>query len=162
MRRLLLLMGIAAWLAIGCQRRPPPVDGPASRPRSVAPPEAVQQAGLVSAGGIGDKRTFVFSLHFRAPKVGELFSVDTDISDAATGRPLPGATFKLDATMPEHGHGMITDPVHSEVTPGHWRSEGMKLHMPGRWLLDVRASLGDKQDLLRIPYEQAPAAADGP
>ena len=162
MRRIFLLVGLALLLGVGCQRRPPPTDGPNSRPSGVAPPEAVQQAGQVSAGGIGDKRAFVFALHFQTPKVGELFTVETDISDAATGRPVAGLTFKLDATMPAHGHGMITDPVHVEVAPGHWRSEGMKLHMPGRWLFDMRATLGDKQDLLRIPYDQAPASADSP
>ena len=34
----------------------------------------------------------------------------------------------------------------------------MKLHMPGRWLLEVKAKIGDKQDVLRIPYEQAPGS----
>ena len=109
---------VLALSLVACQRRPPPENGPASRPANVAPPEAMQQDGLVTAGGIGDKRTFLFTLRFKAPKVGELFAVDTDVGDAATGKPVPGVTFSLDATMPAHGHGMITDPEHKEAAPG--------------------------------------------
>lgn len=158
MRARCLVAGLLVVSAVACQRRPPPENGPASRPATVAPPETVTQSGLVTAGGIGDKRTFLFSLHFKAPQVGELFSVDTDVGDAATGKPVAGVTFSLDATMPAHGHGMITDPVHAEVAPGRWHSEGMKMHMPGRWLLEIRANLGDKHDVLRIPYDEPPAA----
>lgn len=40
---------------------------------------------------------------------------------------------RVDATMPEHRHGMNYRPTVSTVQPGLWRAEGLLFHMPGRW-----------------------------
>ncbi len=47
---------------------------------------------------------------------------------------------RVDATMPEHRHGMNYRPTLKALGPGAWQVEGMLWHMAGRWELrwDVR------------------------
>jgi hypothetical protein len=42
---------------------------------------------------------------------------------------------RIDATMPEHGHGMNYRPVVTSVGDGRFSAKGLLLHMPGRWQL---------------------------
>ena len=54
----------------------------------------------------------------------------------AAGAPLSGARMSVVGGMPDHDHGLPTSPVVTgEITPGHYLLEGMRFHMPGRWLL---------------------------
>jgi hypothetical protein len=39
----------------------------------------------------------------------------------------------VDAAMPEHRHGMNTQPRIERTGPGRFEARGMLLHMPGRW-----------------------------
>lgn len=45
------------------------------------------------------------------------------------------AELRVDASMPEHKHGMNYQPSVKAVSPGHYRAEGLMFHMPGRWEL---------------------------
>ena len=47
------------------------------------------------------------------------------------------ATVRVDAEMPEHGHGMNVQPETVEQLDGSYRVKGMLLHMAGYWLLHV-------------------------
>jgi hypothetical protein len=50
------------------------------------------------------------------------------------GRPVDGATIAVDGGMPEHGHGLPTQPrVTRALGEGQYLVEGVKLSMPGRW-----------------------------
>jgi hypothetical protein len=49
--------------------------------------------------------------------------------------PLTDVTLDVDAGMPQHGHGLARRPRIARVGPGHWRAEGLRFHMPGRWEL---------------------------
>lgn len=53
----------------------------------------------------------------------------------------PGAArlVTLEATMPEHAHGMNVIPTLRPTGPGAWRGEGLLWHMPGDW--ELRAVL---------------------
>jgi len=42
---------------------------------------------------------------------------------------------RVDATMPEHGHGMNYRPTVTAMGKGRFRADGLLLHMPGRWQL---------------------------
>jgi len=42
---------------------------------------------------------------------------------------------RVDATMPEHGHGMNYRPTVESLGNGRFRASGLLLHMPGRWQL---------------------------
>lgn len=42
---------------------------------------------------------------------------------------------RLDGAMPEHGHGLARDTRAIQLGPDHFRFEGLRLHMSGRWRL---------------------------
>ena len=42
---------------------------------------------------------------------------------------------RVDATMPQHGHGMNYRPTVESLGGGRFRAGGLLLHMPGRWQL---------------------------
>ena len=65
--------------------------------------------------------------------VGKLFALDIALC-APAGQVLP-ATLRVDATMPEHKHGMNYRPSVQPQGAGLFRAEGLMFHMPGRWEL---------------------------
>ncbi len=69
--------------------------------------------------------------------VGKHFAIDVQVC------PADAVLARVDATMPEHQHGMNYRPSIQRVgnaKDGRWRAEGLMFHMPGRWelRLDVR------------------------
>jgi hypothetical protein len=42
---------------------------------------------------------------------------------------------RVEATMPQHGHGMNYRPTVESLGGGRFRAGGLLLHMPGRWQL---------------------------
>lgn len=94
------------------------------------------------------------------PPLSTLFEIEATLTDAV-GAPVTDATVRIDAKMPQHGHGMATKPeddrgvcdasgacVHAE---GRYRTRGMKFHMPGEWTIrfDIEGPLG--ADHLDVP-----------
>jgi hypothetical protein len=65
--------------------------------------------------------------------VGRHFALDIALC-APAGQALPAA-LRVDATMPEHRHGMNYRPGVSARGVGLFRAEGLMFHMPGRWEL---------------------------
>ncbi len=55
--------------------------------------------------------------------------------------PADAQLLRVDATMPEHRHGMNYRPSLKPGAGGRWQAEGLLWHMPGRWelRLDVRS-----------------------
>jgi hypothetical protein len=50
------------------------------------------------------------------------------------GAAVRNATFKVDGGMPQHGHGLPTQPrVTREIEPGIYSLDGMKFSMTGWW-----------------------------
>ncbi|MBC8200952.1 MAG: hypothetical protein H8E86_02805 [Planctomycetes bacterium] len=49
-------------------------------------------------------------------------------------------SLRVDAAMPAHGHGMMTDPKTKLQPDGSFLTTGMLLHMPGDWEIyfDIR------------------------
>lgn len=63
------------------------------------------------------------------------------------GEPVTGAEIYIDGDMPEHGHGMPTQPFVTEELPGGvYVVEGMKFQMPGWWVVNFRIKEGDRED----------------
>ncbi len=71
--------------------------------------------------------------------VGEHFAVDALV--CAKGQSAPPAGLRVDATMPEHRHGMNYRATVAAKGGGRYLAEGLLFHMPGRWqlLFDVEA-----------------------
>jgi cytochrome c oxidase assembly factor CtaG len=102
-----------------------------------------------------DGRVVRFELAIPKTKTGEIFAVETRLVDRASGAPIEAASFALDATMPEHGHGMTTAPTVRALDGGRHLAEGLKLHMPGRWTFVLRTRAPD--DEIRFVVEQRPS-----
>lgn len=57
----------------------------------------------------------------------------------AQGNPVSNAQIEVIGGMPEHDHGMPTQPqITAETEPGSYLLEGMRFHMHGKWLLDIK------------------------
>jgi len=56
--------------------------------------------------------------------------------------PAEARLLRVDATMPEHRHGMNYRPSVQALGPGLWRVDGLLWHMSGRWelRLDVESA----------------------
>ena len=65
--------------------------------------------------------------------VGKHFAIDVLLCPKGNAA-LP-AELRVDATMPEHKHGMNYRPSVKALAPGQYRAEGLMFHMPGRWEL---------------------------
>lgn len=70
-------------------------------------------------------------------QVGEPFTMLLTLCPAAA------QVVRVDASMPEHRHGMNYEPTFTALGEGLWRVEGMVWHMAGRWELRVDARLGE-------------------
>jgi len=65
----------------------------------------------------------------------------------ADGRPVTGATISLDGDMPQHGHGLPTEPeVTEDLGSGEYLVEGVKFSMPGWWVMNFTVRAGDRDD----------------
>ena len=64
-------------------------------------------------------------------KAGEHFAIDLAVCPVAKA-PMP-RTLRVDASMPEHRHGMNYKTSVVAKGPGRYRAEGLLFHMSGRW-----------------------------
>ncbi|WP_423065364.1 FixH family protein [Devosia sp. CN2-171] len=65
----------------------------------------------------------------------------TVVVTTADGQPLEHAELSIDGGMPQHGHGLPTEPqVTDELGGGRYRIEGMKFNMPGWWTITLEVS----------------------
>ena len=147
---------LAALLWLGCSPDP--------APSVIATPDA--QAQKVATGEVATKHQR-YQLRWRALQpiaLGELFSVEAVLL-GADGAPVPNGTVKIDARMPQHGHGMATKPVDdpgvcapdlptSCVHPeGRYRTDGMKFHMPGDWTITFEVDGPAGPDRAEVVYK---------
>ena len=86
-----------------------------------------------SAGG-----TYLATLETDRPLVkGKLQVVRLALTDSE-GRRVDGATLGVDGGMPEHGHGLPTQPrITRALGDGRYLVEGVKFNMGGDWTLRV-------------------------
>ena len=70
-------------------------------------------------------------------RINRIHSWELTVKDA-DGQSVNGAMIKVVGDMPEHGHGLPTQPeVNSIGTGGLYRVDGMKFTMPGWWVITV-------------------------
>tara|TARA_B100000676_G_C17795681_1_gene689436 strand:- start:401 stop:808 length:408 start_codon:yes stop_codon:yes gene_type:complete len=93
-------------------------------------------------------------VRFHLPKdlpLNELIEPVVEVTDLG-GKAIESIEIKADATMPEHGHGMMTQPRPKNCAPGteckgpvgRYTFEGFRLHMPGSWLFQVELGKNDR------------------
>ncbi len=66
----------------------------------------------------------------------EDFMVMVQLTDM-DGTALQATSLDVDATMPDHGHGMNVDPMIMDMGDGMWHADGMRLLMEVYWELVV-------------------------
>jgi hypothetical protein len=67
------------------------------------------------------------------------------------GQPVNGATIAVDGDMPQHGHGLPTQPqVTQQLGNGDYLVEGMKFQMGGWWVVDFTIDAAGKHDTVRF------------
>lgn len=72
-----------------------------------------------------------------------LFSLNLMVEKTEGGTLPLGTGILVDATMPEHKHGMNTVPtVVPGNVPGSYLAQGLLFHMPGNWEITVRIQEG--------------------
>ena len=77
-------------------------------------------------------------------RIGEHFAIDLTV--CPTGKaPMPRAV-RVDASMPEHRHGMNYRPTVIAQGAGRYRAEGLLFHMSGRWEIAFDAVTGDTSE----------------
>ncbi|AOW14392.1 hypothetical protein LPB72_03355 [Hydrogenophaga crassostreae] len=89
-------------------------------------PDSLSSAGPVQARWVTDPA---------AVQVGEPFVLMLELCPAAAQ--LEG----VDASMPDHRHGMNYKPSFKPLGEGLWRVDGMLWHMAGRWELKLDTRL---------------------
>ena len=63
--------------------------------------------------------------------------------------PADATLIAVDATMPQHGHGMNYRPSLQALGSGRWRAEGLLWHMSGAWQLRLDVEHAGRAQTLR-------------
>ena len=77
-------------------------------------------------------------------EIGSHFAVDTIVCGDGTAPVLT----RVDATMPEHRHGMNYRPTLTPKGGSRYLAEGLMFHMPGRWELSFDVEAGGRRTKL--------------
>jgi hypothetical protein len=82
------------------------------------------------------------------------------------GEPVRGAQIEVGGGMPQHGHGLPTQPrVTRDAGDGRYLLEGMKFSMPGWWEIKLKVAAAGGNDSVTfntvIAAGTAPASATG-
>jgi hypothetical protein len=97
-------------------------------------PAPTLQAGAISAAWVVNGAPI---------RVGHHFVLDVQLC------PLDAQLLRVDAVMPEHGHGMNYRPGVTRVSAGRWRAEGLLFQMPGSWELRLDVQAAERTERLR-------------
>jgi hypothetical protein len=71
--------------------------------------------------------------------------------ETADGQPVENATIGVDGDMPQHGHGLPTQPrVTKNLGNGDYLVDGMKFQMGGWWLMDFSITANGATDAVHF------------
>jgi hypothetical protein len=71
--------------------------------------------------------------------------------ETADGQPVENATITVDGDMPQHGHGLPTQPrVTKNLGNGDYLVDGMKFQMGGWWLMDFTIATNGQTDAVHF------------
>jgi len=95
----------------------------------------------------------------QAPAINQMHSWKVKLA-TADGAPVHGARFGVDGGMPQHGHGLPTQPrVTRELEDGTYQLDGMKFSMTGWW--ELKLAIEGPQGTDKVTFNtvvNAPAA----
>lgn len=71
--------------------------------------------------------------------------------ETANGQPVENATISVDGDMPQHGHGLPTQPrVTKNLGNGDYLVDGMKFQMGGWWVMDFNITADGQNDAVHF------------
>jgi hypothetical protein len=71
--------------------------------------------------------------------------------ERADGKPVEDATIHVDGDMPQHGHGLPTQPrVTKNLGNGDYLVDGLKFQMGGWWVMDFTVTAGGQTDAVHF------------
>jgi len=83
-----------------------------------------------------------------AEAINEIFNWTIHV-ETSDGTPVDNAEISIQALMPQHGHGMPTDPqVTQNLGNGDYKLEGLKYSMPGWWEETLTITTGSQTDVV--------------
>ena len=86
----------------------------------------------------------------QAPAINQMHSWKVKLA-TADGVPVRGAKFLVDGGMPQHGHGLPTQPrVTREMGDGTYSLDGMKFSMTGWW--EVKLAINGPQGADKVTF----------
>ncbi|MDP3230263.1 MAG: FixH family protein [Acidovorax sp.] len=86
----------------------------------------------------------------QAPTINQMHSWKVRLA-TAEGVPVRGAKFLVDGGMPQHGHGLPTQPrVTREMEAGTYALDGMKFSMTGWW--EVKLAIDGPQGTDKVTF----------
>ena len=86
-------------------------------------------------------------------KARKMYTVAVSLKDAA-GQPVEGATITVDGGMPEHGHGLPTQPRMTRANGnGVYEISGVRFNMGGWWELRLAISTPSGADTVTFNLE---------
>jgi hypothetical protein len=90
------------------------------------------------------------------PAINQMHSWQIKVT-SPTGTPVTHAQFTVDGGMPQHGHGLPTQPrVTRELTEGTYLLEGMKFSMNGWWEIKLAIRSPEGNDRVTFNIVVAP------
>jgi hypothetical protein len=143
---------LVAWALTACGDRPTPKqDGEGT---------AARQTPTGELTAVGEKGLYRFRIQIDPdpPRLGDYFSVWTIVERAEDGGRAEAGTLEVDATMPEHRHGMTTLPKTRRHDDGRYRTVGCRFHMHGRWVIELGFGLEGNVDRATIEFPFHPPA----
>ncbi len=71
--------------------------------------------------------------------------------ETADGQPVENATITVDGDMPQHGHGLPTQPrITRNLGNGDYLVDGIKFQMGGWWVMDFNVTAGGQTDTVHF------------
>lgn len=160
MRRMALVV-----LVGGCTLSEAPGSATAPQAGGIGPAVALSAVAPSASALSTQSGTYDVAVVFdpARPEMGALFDVVATVVDHRTRLPLVDGKVTLNARMPQHGHGMETDPAQDagqcDKDPrcphpdGVYRTKGFKFHMGGSWTVTIEVVGASGTDSTSFVYE---------
>ena len=121
-----------AVLATGCMTQPKDLDLSLDKPSAAG----VYRVALLPPA--------------QQPAINQMHSWKVKLATPG-GEPVHGARFLVDGGMPQHGHGLPTQPrVTREIEDGTYALDGMKFSMTGWW--EVKLAIDGPQGADKVTF----------
>lgn len=113
-----------------------------------------ENTGSADLEGTSDKGYSIKIFSLLSPiQINQIHSWQIVVTDAG-GRPVTDAQITLSGGMPEHDHGLPTQPqITRETEDGSYLLEGMRFHMPGKWQILIAVTVAGQEHHTTIEFQ---------